>query len=164
MSPSPEPAGRFASAVAPSSEPAGEAADELGARGDAELEKDVAQVVVDGPRAEEELGRYLLVRRPLRHEAHDLALLGGEPVRRAGIALARGLAARAQLDARALGPRGSAQPLERVQSRAQVQPRILATRVAAQELAEDELGARPVERTRSLAVQTQRFHEMPFGR
>src|SRR4051812_40069262 len=145
--------------MSPSSEPAGEAADELGARGDAELEEDVAQVVVDGSRAEEELGGHLLVRRPLGYEAHDLPLLGRQPIRCAGIALAGGLATRAQLDARALGPGGGAQPLERFQGRAQVQPRLLAPPVAAQELTEDQLGARSVERARALAVAPQRFLE-----
>src|SRR4051795_667833 len=71
---------------------------QLGARGDAELRVDLAQVVLDRPPAEEQPRGDLRVAQPvLDHELGDLQLLGGEVVERAGVALARGLARRPQL-------------------------------------------------------------------
>src|SRR5215216_3003198 len=93
------------------------AADELGARGDAELREDLAQVVVDRARAEEQPRRHLLVGGALGDEAHDLNLLRRELVDCARAARAGGLAARSQLDARALGPGGGAQTFKSVAGR-----------------------------------------------
>src|SRR4051812_40142931 len=79
---------------------------QLDARGDAELRVDLAQVVLDGPPAEEQpRGDLRVAQALLGHELGDLQLLRREVVERAGVALARGLAGRPQLRAGPLGPR-----------------------------------------------------------
>ena len=83
---------------------------------------------------------------PLGDELRDVHLLRGEVVERARVALAGGLAAGAQLAARALGPQRGAERLEALERGAQVGPRPRAAAQAAQELAEGELGARALER------------------
>src|SRR5262245_17206028 len=69
----------------------------LGARAHAELREHLAQVVLDGARAEEQPAGDVAVRRALGGEARDLQLLRCEVVDRAGVALAGGLAGGAQL-------------------------------------------------------------------
>src|SRR5580700_6097774 len=55
---------------------------ELPARADAELGENLAQMPLDGARAEEQLGADLRVRQPVAGEPGDLRLLGGERARR----------------------------------------------------------------------------------
>ena len=62
---------------------------ELSARADPELGEDVAQVPLDGARAEEQARADLGVREPVAGELGDLALLGGQLVARLGAAPAR---------------------------------------------------------------------------
>jgi hypothetical protein len=119
-------------------------------------------VVVDRPRAEEELRRDLPVRRALADEARDLELLRRELVSRAGIPLARRLAARAELAARAFLPRDGAEALEGLQRGAQVPSRLDAT-AAAELLAEEQLGAPAVERSIGVAVCLDRRFELAIG-
>ena len=62
---------------------------ELTPGGDADLGEDVAQVVLDGLGAEVELGGYLPIGEPLRHQPGHRLLFGGQAVgifrgRRAG--------------------------------------------------------------------------------
>src|SRR5262245_56785930 len=83
-------------------------AGELSARRDAELLEHLAQVVVDGPRTEEQPAGDLPVGRPLGDHAGDLVLLGGEVVERARVALARRLVGGAQLGGGPPLPRGGA--------------------------------------------------------
>src|SRR6266545_5751360 len=137
--------------------------DELGASGDVELGEDLPEVVVDRPRAQEELGRHLAVGRPFSDEADDLELLRGELGQRARIALASGLAGDAQLHARPLRPGGGAELLEGGERRAQVLAGVSSAAGAAQGLAVQELRAGPVERPAAVAVQPQGFREMAVG-
>src|SRR5918993_4605731 len=87
-------------------------ADQLGPGGDAQLHEHVAQVVVDGPAAEEQLGADLAVGPALADQADDLELLGGELAEGAGVALAGGLAGGPELGPGPPGPGCRPQPLE----------------------------------------------------
>ena len=78
---------------------------ELAARADVELGEDLAQVVLDGARADEQLRADLGVRAAVAGEPGDLRLLRRERVARLGGALARRLAGGQQLAAGALGER-----------------------------------------------------------
>src|SRR6478672_8684609 len=70
---------------------------QLGPGRDAELAEHVAQVEVDGARAEEQPGRDVPVGQALPDQAGDLPLLGGERRARRGVAAAGGLAGGPQL-------------------------------------------------------------------
>ncbi len=87
---------------------------------DAELPEDIAEVEVDRAWAEEELSGHLPIREALRDETGDLELLLGEVGPRARVPLSRRLAARPQLDPRALRPQRRSERLEGVESRTQV--------------------------------------------
>src|SRR5262245_44836560 len=76
---------------------------ELPARADAKLSEHLAQVPLDGSRAEEQLGADLRVREALRRQPCDLSLLRGQLVPRLDAALAHCLAGGQQLVAGALG-------------------------------------------------------------
>src|SRR4051794_15584961 len=78
---------------------------ELAARTDAELGEDVAQMPLDGARADEQLRADLGIRAPIARQAGDLRLLRGELVARLHRALADGLTRGEQLAAGALGER-----------------------------------------------------------
>src|SRR4051812_47086646 len=99
-------------------------ADQLGPRGDVELLEDLPQVVVDRPRAQEELGRDLPVRRALADEAGDLQLLRCELVGSAGITFACRLTAGAELAPRPLLPRNGPEAPEGLQGGAQMGARL----------------------------------------
>src|SRR4029450_6202826 len=105
------------------------------------------------PRAQEELGCDLAVGRPLADEADDLELLGGELVEGAGVALARRLAADAQLGPRPLRPGGGAQLFEGGEGGAQVLAGVDPAAGTAEGLAVEQLGAGPVEWTAARAVE-----------
>src|SRR4051812_2676473 len=119
--------------------------DQLCPRGDVELPEDVAQVVVDRPRAEEELCGDLSIRGALAHEAGDLELLRRELVDRAGIAFPCRLPARAELAASPLFPRSGPQALERLERRAQVGAPSQGARGARERLAVEKLGPRALD-------------------
>ena len=78
---------------------------ELVAGLDSELAKRLAQVIVDGAGADEQLGRDFLVGRTLGREAGDLCLLRGQLVTRLDAPFTRVLAGRLELDPGALGER-----------------------------------------------------------
>jgi hypothetical protein len=78
--------------------------DELGPGGHPELGEHIAEVVVDGAPAEEQLGADLAVGAALADQLDDLELLGGELAEGAGVALAGGLAGGPQLDPGPVGP------------------------------------------------------------
>src|SRR5689334_7552395 len=99
-------------------------ADELHPRRDPELGEDLAQVILDGLGAHEELRRNGLVGRALADEPRHLELLRRQLGQRAEVALAGLLAGGAQLAQRALGPGGRPEPLEAVAGGAQVYARV----------------------------------------
>src|SRR5918992_951467 len=138
-------------------------AGERGAGADAELPEDVAEVEVDRARAEEQLGGHVPVRQALRHETGDLELLCGQLGSRARVALARRLAAGAQLDPSPLRPERRSEALEGVESRSEVLARLDSAPGAAEELAVGELGARALEGTGSLGVGAERRRVETFG-
>jgi hypothetical protein len=74
-------------------------------------QRNLAQAVVDGARAEEKLRRDLAVGQAVGHEPGDLQLLRGEPGHSEGVALAGGLAGGAQLALGAPGSRSGSQSL-----------------------------------------------------
>ncbi len=77
------------------------------------------QVSLDRLGAQEARRSHLSVRCAGRHLERDLQLVRGELLRSSSVALPRRHTGRSQLGACALGPRLSAQPLERLQRRAQ---------------------------------------------
>src|SRR3954453_18158327 len=87
---------------------------ELAARADVELAEDLAQVVLDRSRADEQLGADLRVRLPVARHAGDLRLLRRQHVARVRVTPARGLAGGLQLAAGALGERLSSAAAEAV--------------------------------------------------
>ena len=129
---------------------------ELRAAADVELAVDLAEVVLDRLRREEQRGRHLAVRHALRDEERDLQLVRRQP--RAGRLRAppRRRARRAQLRHRALAPRRRAEPLERRQRRPQRLARLGTRLRAPQALAVRELRPRELERHRQLGVDRER--------
>src|SRR5918999_3947778 len=119
---------------------------------DAELPEDVAEVEVDRARAEEQLGGHVPVRQALRDETGDLELLCGQLGSRARVALARRLAAGAQLDPSSLRPERRSEALEGVESRSEVLARLDSAPGAAEELAVGDLGSRALEGTSVVRV------------
>ena len=119
---------------------------ELRAGRDAELREDVAEVVVDRPRREKQLGGDLLVGEPLCDEAGDLQLLWRQLIDRARVALARRLAGGAQLGARSLGPGLGSEALEPLERSAQLHTRVGAAALAPEMLAVEQLDTSEIER------------------
>jgi hypothetical protein len=62
-------------------------AGELGARGHAELSEDLAQVVLDGARADEQLSSDIAVRLAPTDQGGDMRLLRGELIRETSVAV-----------------------------------------------------------------------------
>src|SRR5690349_20145900 len=93
---------------------------QLDGRGDAELHEDLAQVVLHGLGADEDLRRDLAVARAAGDERRDPQLLRGQIVDRRGVALAGALPRGVELATGALGPRRRAEPLEELVRRAQL--------------------------------------------
>src|SRR3954451_19800717 len=118
---------------------------ELVARRDRQLREDLAQVVIDGALAEEQLPSDFPVGGTACDEACDLDLLRRQLVDRARIPLARRLAAGAQLAVRALGPWCRTDALELVQGGSQMLASLYAPARTAQVLAVEQLGAGSVE-------------------
>src|SRR5262249_52336648 len=138
------PSALLASADSPSSAATLASADEvdfpqLSPPGDPQLGEDVAEVVIDRPRTDEQLRRDLLVRRARGDEARDLAFLRGEGTGGVRGTAACGLAARAQLRPGPLRPRHGAQPLEGLQRVPQIRAGVDPAPLAAEELAQQEL-------------------------
>ena len=84
------------------------AADQLGARADAQLLEDAPQVVINRSRTDEQLRCHLTIRGALRHGSHYLKLLPRQLIECVGLALARRLSSGAQLTACPFRPRDRA--------------------------------------------------------
>src|SRR5919109_1352819 len=136
---------------------------ELGAGGDVQLPEDVAEMEVDGARAQKELGRHLSVGETLRDEAGDLQLLRGQFVSRARIASACPLAARPELYVRALRPQRRLQRFEPVESRSQMLARLDPAPGTTQELAVGEFGPGAHDGTSGPGVSVECRLEEPIG-
>src|SRR4029453_13823260 len=134
-------------------------ADQLGPRRHPQLHEHVAQVVVDGAPAEEQLGADLAVGPALPAKLDDLARVGGELAEGAGVALAGGLAGGPHLGRGPLGPGGRLQPLEALQGAAQVGAGLAAAPGPAQRLPVDQLGPGQLERAGLAVVEPQRLLE-----
>jgi hypothetical protein len=120
--------------------------DQFGARCDAELGEDLAQVVFDRARAEEQMGGDLAIGQALGGQARDLEFLRRQPVQCRGLTVASGLAGGAQLRFGALCPRDRAQGTEQPGGGAQVRTCLRPFPVTAQPLAVEQFGAGPLER------------------
>src|SRR5262249_47750396 len=113
---------------------------EFGAGRDPQLREDLAQVVVDRARAEEELCPDLAVGQAVGGEARDLQLLRSELAERRRVPLACGLAAPAQLHAGPLLPGNcTTELLERLDGGAQMDASIDAPPLTPQPLAVEQL-------------------------
>src|SRR3954447_2818043 len=111
-----------------------ERAAELPTGVDVELAEDLAQVVFDGARADEQLGADLGVGVAVAGQPRDLDLLGRQDVSRVGGDPARGLAGGEQLTAGALGERGGSHLAEAVVRGAQGLARVRAPVLAPEPL------------------------------
>src|SRR5262249_42948025 len=109
---------------------------------DAELSEQLAQVPLDCPWAQEQLGADLLVRQPVDRQARDLHLLRGQCVARLDRALADGFSGGLQLPAGAVGVRLVGHAGERLVRDAQLVARVDPAVLAAQPLAVDEVRTR----------------------
>src|SRR5215213_11269754 len=118
---------------------------ELDARGDAELREHLAEVVLHGAAADEELRRDVAVGGARDDEPRDLTLLRREGDRRGRGRAARGLAARAQLCGRALDPAGRTERLEARLRGAQLHSRVQPPPRPAQVLAVEQSRPRELE-------------------
>src|SRR5258708_29299448 len=128
---------------------AGQDGVELAAGADAELGEDLAQVVLDRARADEQPGADLRVGQPLPGQPRDLGLLGGQRMtglagwRADGLrgALADGLAGGQQLAAGALGEPPGSHSLEHLAGGAQLLARVHPAVVPAQPLPVEQVAA-----------------------
>ena len=87
---------------------------------DAELLVDVAQVVLDGLRAEEQRGRGFPGRLARGEQQRDLQFLRRQLLQRAGVPPPEGLAGRGELGAGPVGPGTGVEVIERVRRRAEL--------------------------------------------
>src|SRR5260370_26948929 len=130
----------------------GQSAMELATGADAELGEDLAQVVLDGARADEQPGADLRIGQAVAGQPRDLRLLGGQrrtgPAARAGAAAGargHGLAGGRQLAPGPLGESLHAHVVEHLVGGAQLLARFTAAALAAQppavpQLRGDQLG------------------------
>src|SRR3954447_17069190 len=137
---------------------------QLLARVDPELSVHVPEVVLDGLRAQEELGRRLARGVPIGEEHADLQLLRGELVEARRVAPACALAGGQELGARALAPWPGAELVERLESRPELLPRRNSPARAAAALAEAELRAGFLEAVTGCLVEAQRLLEVALER
>src|SRR5262249_9119933 len=113
------------------SRPAGQDASKLDARGDAELGVDLAQVILDRFRADEQPRADLDVGQAFSGQLGDLGLLGGQLTTGLGGALAGGLACGQQFAAGPFSERLDAHSLQHAERRAQLLARVGAAALAA---------------------------------
>ena len=109
------------------------------------LRNDLAQVVLDRARADEQLRGDLAVRVSLRHEARDLRLLRRQLTQGVDGAFASVLAGRLQLDARALGERLHAEVGEEAVGRPQLPACINASALTSQPFAVEEVSTSEID-------------------
>src|SRR4051812_14258546 len=138
-------AGALASGDAARVGNSGERAAQLLAGADVELGEHLAKVVLDGARADEQLGADLRVRLPVARHAGDLGLLGCEDVAGLHGATGRGLAGRQQLAAGAFGEPLRADPAELVVGGPELLARVDAPVLTTQPFAVPEPGAGQVD-------------------
>src|SRR3954447_17252669 len=138
-------AGALASGDAARVGNSGERAAQLLAGADLELGEHLAQVVLDGAGADEQLGADLRVRLPVARHAGDLGLLGREDVAGLRCAPGRGLAGGQQLAAGALGERLGPDSVEVVVRGSKLLARVDAPVLATQPFAVGELRAGEVD-------------------
>ena len=119
----------------------GQAVPELSAGADAELGEHLAQVVLHGPRADEQLSADLRVGVAFGSEPGDLRLLHGKGLARVYGALAHGLACRLELPAGPFGERRGPEPAEHVVGGPQVLACFHSPLLAAQPFAVHQVGA-----------------------
>ena len=119
---------------------------QLGTGGQAQLDEDVAQVEVDGPRTQKQLGGDLAVGEPLRDKPGDLQFLSGQTGDFGRVPAVRRLAGGPELLRRPLDPGRGVEVFESRKGRSQVSSGVNSSAGAAQVLAVGELGARPRER------------------
>src|SRR5690242_16595668 len=134
---------------------------EFGARAEAELAEHVAQVEVDGARADEQLCGGVPVGQALPNERGHLPLLRGELRRGGDVAAAGRLPGGAQLVRGAGGPPRGPEVLKHLERGAQVRAGIDPAAGAAQVLAVAEVDAGPVEPARGGASVLNRLLELP---
>ena len=118
---------------------------ELAARADAQLGEDLAEVVLGGARADEQVGSDLGIRQPVPGQPRDLGLLSSQLDSGFDGALAGGLPGGLQFAARSLGERGDAHRGEHVLRGAQFVPRVPPSFGPAQPLAVEQVSAREVD-------------------
>jgi len=107
-------------------------------RADLELGEDLAQVIFDGARADEQAGADLWVRESVAGQPRDLGFLRGQLVVGLDSALAHGLARGQQLPAGSLGERLRPHRGKQVVGGAQLHARVHAPALAAQPFAVDQ--------------------------
>src|SRR5262249_24079374 len=112
---------------------------------DSELHEDLAEVVLDRARADEQLRADLGVRESVASQQRDLQFLGGQGVARVRGPAARGLTGRGQLAARPLRERFGPDAAEALVRGAQNLARVGATVLAPEPLAVHELTARELD-------------------
>ena len=136
---------------------------QLHPRGDPKLPEHVAQMEVDRPWTQEELRGHFAIVETARDVASDLKLLRRQIVRTARLSPARSLPTGAELTRRPFGPKGGAEGLEAVERRTQVLAGVDAPAGATEELAERELGPRPLERAHGRPMELERRLEKALG-
>ena len=120
---------------------AGQRGGQLAARGDAELGEDLAQVVLDRPRGQEQPSADLRVGQAVPGQARDEGLLRRQRGEGLVATLAYGLAGGVQLPARALSERLHPDRGQHVVGRAQLLARVGAPTFATQPLAVEQVRA-----------------------
>src|SRR5262249_11167785 len=130
---------------------------QLVARADVELLKDLAQVVLHRPWAEEQVGADLGVGETIAGETGDLRLLQCENVARFHAAQARGLRGREKLTVRPLGKPLSSDARERLVRSAKLHARIYAPVLSTKPLAVDELCSGQMNRPSAALESLDRF-------
>src|SRR6267378_6841453 len=121
--------------------PAGQDAVELVARADVELGEDLAQVVLDRARTDEQPGADFRVREAVAGEPGDLSLLSGQLVPGLDGALADFLASGQELAPGPIGERLHAHRRQHLVGGAQLLAGVYAAALAAQPLAIEQVGA-----------------------
>jgi len=121
---------------------------EFRARGDSELGEHVAQVEVDRPRGQEQLGSSVAVAQALLHQLGDVSFLRREVDGSAGVPPAGGLARRPELVPCPRGPACGADVLDGFQCGAEVFARVDPTTRAPEDLTERQLCPGLVDPTR----------------
>ena len=141
----------------------GSARTEVSSRADPQLREHLAQVVLDGARADEQLAADLRVGVPLRGEPGDLRLLCGEHVARLDGAFARRLAGGEQLAAGSLGERFGPDPIEHLVGDSKLVARVETSVLASQPLAVHEASAGLVHDDPGVSEPLDRLEVVGFG-